>query len=144
MSATYSVPLKTVVEEQGLEYGDPLRVRKQGDFDAFGHTLDIGMVPEVTPELLAQCASFPQYEVAESDVRAAVLIFKSQHVDEKASDHAGGAGDHDRLPGQLLPGQGKFRAPFQILPVKGMFRKFHGYYAPSRAHRCQRSRSFAR
>ena len=80
----YNHNVNVLVEEQGLEYGDPLRVRKQGDFDAFGHTLDIGMVPEVTPELLAQCASFPQYEVAESDVRAAVDVARGIVRDTQA------------------------------------------------------------
>lgn len=62
------------IRERGLVYGDPLRVRKQGDFDRFGHTLDISLVAEVTPELIAQCAAFPQYSVAERDVRAAVEV----------------------------------------------------------------------
>lgn len=62
------------ISERHLAYGDPLRVRKQHDFDTFGHTLRISMVADVTPELLVQCAHFPQYTIEEPDVRAAVQV----------------------------------------------------------------------
>lgn len=80
----YNHNVNLLVQEQGLVYGDPLRVRKQGDFDMFGHTLDIRMVPQVTPDLLAQCAAFPQYEVAEPDVRAAAEVARGIVEDTQA------------------------------------------------------------
>ena len=46
-------------------------MRKQADFDAFGRSLDIALVPEPTPGLLGECAAFPQYQIAGGDVRLA-------------------------------------------------------------------------
>lgn len=46
------------------------RIKKQGDFDLFGRTLDISLAPQVTDEVLRQCARFRQYRVDEADVYA--------------------------------------------------------------------------
>lgn len=66
----YNYHFNRLLERQGLKPGTEIRIRKQGDFDTFGRTLDISLVPEVTPELIEQCAAFPQYAVEEADVRA--------------------------------------------------------------------------
>ena len=59
------------------------------DFDTFGRTLSIGWIPGATPEVLAQCACFPQYEVDESAVRATCAVMAHivtdnivRHVDD--------------------------------------------------------------
>lgn len=70
----YNHHVNELIVKQGLEYGDPLRIRKQSDFEHFGRTLFISMTPRVTPELIERCRAFPQYEVAEVDVRAAVEV----------------------------------------------------------------------
>ena len=44
------------------------------------------MVPRVTPELVAQCAAFPQYAVDEPDVRATCEVME-QIVADNAAQH---------------------------------------------------------
>jgi hypothetical protein len=76
--ASYNHHVNIEIKRQKLEYGDPLRVRKQRDFDLFGHTFELTLVPEVTPLLVEQCAAFPQYAVEEPDVRAGVEV--ARHI----------------------------------------------------------------
>ena len=64
----YNAASRRKVASLGLTQGDNLRVRKQADFDAFGRSLDIAMVPGATGELVGECAAFPQYPIAEPDV----------------------------------------------------------------------------
>lgn len=52
------------------------RIKKQGDFDAFGKTLAIQLVPRATPRLLATAAAFPQYAISE---RAALMTVGVAH-----------------------------------------------------------------
>lgn len=70
----YNVHTMRYIDSIGVKPGEKTRVRKQGDFDLFGRTLRIGLKPQVTGDLLAQGAGFPQYAVAEQDVRAAVTV----------------------------------------------------------------------
>lgn len=81
----YNAHTRAFLAEHGIEPGEPARIGKQGDFALFGRTLPIGMKPEVTPELLAQCAAFPQYSLAEPDVCAAVEV-ASRIVDENQAN----------------------------------------------------------
>jgi hypothetical protein len=57
-------------EAHGIKPCTETRIKKQGDFDLFGRTLDISLVPQVTDEVLRQCARYPQYRVDEVDVYA--------------------------------------------------------------------------
>ena len=66
----YNAHFNQLIERLGLKPGTEVRVRKQGDFDTYGRTLDIHMVPQPTPTLLEQAVSFPQYAVEADDVRA--------------------------------------------------------------------------
>ena len=66
----YNTRFNQLLDRLGLKAGTEVRIRKQGDFDTFGRTLNISLVPRVTPDLLVQAAAFPQYEVTEADVRA--------------------------------------------------------------------------
>ena len=52
------------------------RIKKQGDFDAYGKTLAIQLVPRATPRLLATAAAFPQYAISE---RAALMTVGVAH-----------------------------------------------------------------
>ena len=65
----YNANFSRLLARMGLRPSPQVRERKQSDFDIFGRTLDIRLVPEATPALLAQCASFPQYAIGEADVR---------------------------------------------------------------------------
>ena len=66
----YNAHFNRLLIQRGMKAGTVVRERKQADFDTFGRTLDIHMVPEATPELVAQAAAFPQYPVLEVDVHA--------------------------------------------------------------------------
>lgn len=66
----YNAHFNQLIERLGLKPGTEVRVRKQGDFDTYGRTLDIHMVPQLTPTLLEQAVSFPQYAVEADDARA--------------------------------------------------------------------------
>lgn len=66
----YNGHFNRLLEQLGLKPCTEIRERKQSDFDIFGRTLDISQAPVATPELIRQCAAFPQYVVEEPDVRA--------------------------------------------------------------------------
>ena len=82
----YNARFNRLLDELGLTAGTEIRIRKQGDFDTFGRTLDIALVPQVTPELIAQAAAFPQYEVTEADVRATCQVME-KIVADNAEHH---------------------------------------------------------
>ncbi len=68
--------LRTIeyIDAIGVKAGEQTRIRKQGDFDVFGRTLKISIVPTLTPELIRLGAQFPQYAIDEPDVRASVVV----------------------------------------------------------------------
>ena len=82
----YNAHFNQLLLKWGMKPGTEVRIRKQSDFDTFGKTLDIHMVPEPTDELIAQCAAFPQYAVEEPDVRAACDVMR-RIVRENAVHH---------------------------------------------------------
>ena len=94
----YNSHFNRLLREWGMEPGTRVRERKQSDFDIFGRTLDIHSVPRVTPELIAQCLAFPQYEVAEADVHATCEVMErivrdnaEHHVSDPVYDLLGDA-----------------------------------------------------
>lgn len=56
------------LEREGIAPSEEFRVKKQGDFDTFGKTLAIDLVPRVTPRLVATAAAYPQYSIDERAV----------------------------------------------------------------------------
>lgn len=97
----YNAHTREFLAERGIEPGEAMRIAKQGDFALFGHTLVIGMKPEVTPELLAVCAAFPQYSLAEADVRAAVDV-AGRIVDENCATQIHGEPDYALLTSEFF------------------------------------------
>lgn len=103
----YNAHFNRLLDERGLKPGTEIRIRKQSDFATFGRTLDISMVPEVTPELIEQCAAFPQYAIVEQDVRAACEVMAGivsdnveHHVD--APEYSLLGGDYfSRVPDEV-------------------------------------------
>ncbi len=67
----------------GVPAGEQTRIRKQGDFDLFGRTLNIAATCAVTSRLLAQAAAFAQYAIDERDVRKTV---EAQRAIVRAND----------------------------------------------------------
>lgn len=82
--------------DHDIQPGEQTRIRKQGDFDLFGRTLDIDLTLRVDEALLEQATHFPQYEVAEEDVRSAVEV-QDQIVRHNQEAHIGGVPDYAML-----------------------------------------------
>lgn len=82
----YNAHFNQLIYRLGLKPGTEVRERKQADFDTFGRTLDISLVPEVTPELISQCASFPQYEIDERTMRSTCAVM-ARIVADNAARH---------------------------------------------------------
>lgn len=82
----YNAHFNRLIVKLGLEPCTEVRERKQADFDTFGRTLDISMAPQVTTQLLAQCAAFPQYAVDEPAVRATCAVM-ARIVADNAERH---------------------------------------------------------
>ena len=82
----YNLHFNRLIKRIGVKPSSTTRARKQSDFDIFGRTLDIHMVPEPTSELIEQCAAFPQYAIEESDVRAACKVMR-RIVADNAANH---------------------------------------------------------
>lgn len=66
----YNAHFNRLLARRHLLPSSQIRDRKQADFATYGRTLDISLVPQPTPQLLAACAAFPQYAIAERDARA--------------------------------------------------------------------------
>ena len=84
------------IRRAGIETGERTRIRKQGDFDLFGKTLDISLKPAVTSELLVQCSTFSQYSIEKEDVGRAVEA-ASRIVDANIEGHIGWEPGYDML-----------------------------------------------
>lgn len=72
--AVYNGKTRRYIDARGIPMGEHTRMRKQADFELFGRSLNITMAPHETPELLAQCAAFPQYAIEPADVRATLAV----------------------------------------------------------------------
>lgn len=81
------------------------RIKKQGDFNLFGLTLDISLTPHITSEVLRQCASYPPYELGEQDMHRTQEVME-QIVASNAAQHLTGT-----PPYQML-GEDFFQATF--------------------------------
>lgn len=81
--------------------GESARIRKQADFDLYGHTLDVSMTCQVTEGLLAQAASFPQYAIDGRDVRAAIEV-ATGIVRQNQAHHVEGTPAYDMLDADLF------------------------------------------
>lgn len=92
----YNLNTRRYIASIGVAPGERTRIRKQGDFDLFGRTLNISLMPRTTDSLLDECAHFPQYSIAATDVRAAVRAADSI-VRRNALDHVDGVPEYSLL-----------------------------------------------
>lgn len=97
----YNARTRTHLDRIGMPPGEPARIGKQSDFALFGRTLDISLKPRVDEALLAQCAEFPPYSVAEADVRSAVGV-ASAMVDENRARHVRGTPAYQLLSAEFF------------------------------------------
>ena len=85
----------------GVKLGEQTRIRKQGDFDLFGRTLNISLVPAATPEVLASCAAFPQYKIEREDALGTVESVASI-VRRNQEEHVAGTPAYSLLPPEFF------------------------------------------
>lgn len=97
----YNRHTRAYLERIGMEPGEKARVGKQSDFALFGRTLDISMVPYVDEALLVQCADFPQYSIAEKDVRAAADVAQAI-VEKNQAEHVTGKPEYQLLTAEFF------------------------------------------
>ncbi|WP_051353649.1 hypothetical protein [Atopobium fossor] len=69
---SYNLAARKVALAAGYKPGDGVRVLKQSDFDDYGKSLSISMVPKLTPTLIRAAHSFSQYPIDKPDVTAAI------------------------------------------------------------------------
>lgn len=92
----YNAHTRAYLKELDVAPGEEARIKKQADFALFGRTLNIEMVPSATDVVLSQCGFFPQYSVAEKDVRAASSVAESI-VEKNRLEHVDGTPDYQLL-----------------------------------------------
>lgn len=97
----YNAHTRAYLASIGVKPGERARVGKQADFALFGRTLDISMVPHVDDALLAQCADFPMYSVAEKDVRAAADVARGI-VEKNRAEHVTGEPEYQLLTAEFF------------------------------------------
>lgn len=120
--AGYNGATRAYIASVGVKPGNETRIRKQGDFELFGRTLLLSEEVSLTPELVSECATFPQYPILEEDVErtveAADAILERSNAGHLAKTPAyslltqeffrrtGDAVDEELRQGLLLFGQG--------------------------------------
>ena len=102
----YNAHNNRYIAERGIAPGEETRKRKQADFALFGRTLDIGSRLRVDDALLAQAEGFPQYAIAEPDVRATVAVANDVVTDNRRG-HLAGTPDYCMLSEEF------FRSTFE-------------------------------
>ncbi|AKT50056.1 hypothetical protein ADJ70_11935 [Olsenella sp. oral taxon 807] len=107
----YNHEVNAFIKRNGVQSGEKTRVRKQGDFDLFGRTLDISLECQVTAALIEQAATFPQYAIAEADARAAVAAADAI-VRDNAAHHI------DQPPAYSLLPSSFFAETFDLVSVR--------------------------
>lgn len=72
----------------GGKPSESFRIKKQGDFDWFGRTLKISLIPVASPRLVEAAARFPQYPICRDDILAAVgVAHETVRVNEGGDEH---------------------------------------------------------
>ena len=92
----YNHRVREVLAQRGMEPSPEVREAKQADFDLFGRTLSISMVPHISSEVLRQCAGFRQYELDEQDLRA-TRVAMTAIVQSNRQNHIEGTPDYQLL-----------------------------------------------
>lgn len=85
----------------GVAPGEQTRIRKQADFALYGRTLDISLVPRLTPEVLRQALAFEQYDLLEDDLRKTV-VSAAEIVHTNQQQHMAHAPTYDLLTNEFF------------------------------------------
>lgn len=97
----YNHDVNAFIEGMGIRPGETTRIRKQGDFDLFGRTLDLRLECHLDDELVRQAHAFPQYPVLEPDLRASVAA-ASAIVRDNRLHHVDGTPAYSMLTPELF------------------------------------------
>lgn len=85
----YNAYTRKFLDERGLKPSEEFRIKKQTDFDTYGHTLAISQRLSLDDTLLAQASSFPQYRIDAVDVKATIAV-TDRIVEENRIHHIAG------------------------------------------------------
>lgn len=71
---TWNQAVSDLLGARGEQPSRDFRIKKQGDFDLFGKSLELDLMPHLTPQLIEVAAAFPQYEIDAASVSATCAI----------------------------------------------------------------------
>lgn len=71
---TWNQAVSDLLDARGEQPSRDFRIKKQGDFDLFGKSLELDLMPRLTPQLIEVAAAFPQYEIDTASVSATCAI----------------------------------------------------------------------
>ncbi|MGI6756009.1 MAG: zinc dependent phospholipase C family protein [Atopobiaceae bacterium] len=92
----YNTMTREYIASVGVAPGEKTRVRKQGDFDLFGHTLNLTRTCQLNDALIDEAARFSEYPIAEEDVRKTVAVARGI-VEDTVLHHVSGTPDYSLL-----------------------------------------------
>ncbi|MBQ9043916.1 MAG: hypothetical protein IJ111_14025 [Eggerthellaceae bacterium] len=70
----YNMRFRQFCQTRDVPKGDELRLRKQADYDLFGHSLGIKSHVKATPELLEVAKAFREYSILPDDVQRTIDV----------------------------------------------------------------------
>lgn len=71
---TWNQAVSDLLDARGEQPSRDFRIKKQGDFDLFGKSLELDLMPRLTSQLIEVAAAFPQYEIDAASVSATCAI----------------------------------------------------------------------
>lgn len=92
----YNQQVNTFIQAHGIKPCTETRVKKQADFDLFGKTLSISQAPNVTSDVLGQCATFTQYKLVDEDMLKAQAAME-RVIEDNASQYIAGTPEYQML-----------------------------------------------
>lgn len=85
----------------GIPRGEETRIRKQGDFELFGRTLELSRLCRETEGLRRQALAFPQYGVYPDELRLSIGV-ANQMVQDNQRGRAAADPEYDMLTAELF------------------------------------------
>lgn len=72
----YNTHTRAFLRAHHIPTGEDARIRKQADFDVYGHSLKMSCLPEESDALYAVAAAYPQYGFTHSDVYKTLQVIQ--------------------------------------------------------------------